>query len=63
MNISEKTNFGSSSSDSQFAKPAVGMFIKVVWFLFLLSVVLLSALSCVIHEQNKHFLMLHNDCY
>lgn len=64
MNTSEKNNFGSSSSDLQFAnKPAVGVFKKVVWFPFLLSVFLLSALPCVMHEQSKCFLMLHNDCY
>lgn len=57
MNTSEKNNFGSSSSDSQFAKPAVGVFKKVVRCLFLLPVFLLSALPCTIHEQNKRFLM------
>ena len=57
MNTSEKNSFGLSSSDLQFAKPAMGVLKKVVRFLFLLPIFLLSALTCVIHEQNKCFLV------
>lgn len=57
MNTSEKNNFGLSSSDLQFAKPAMGVLKKGVQFLVLLSIFLLPALPCAIREQSKCFLM------